>query len=64
MSNLKNKKLHGPRTIAPFVGPYGSGKTSLLESIAHLDRGRSSARAWSRRGHRWATVPPRRGRGR
>jgi elongation factor G len=35
MSNPENRKSHGPRTIA-LVGPYGGGKTSLLESIAHL----------------------------
>jgi elongation factor G len=31
----ESRKIHGPRAIA-LVGPYGGGKTSLLESIAHL----------------------------
>jgi len=35
MSNPQTRKPHGPRNVA-FVGPYGSGKTSLLESIAFL----------------------------
>src|SRR6201996_1644970 len=30
-----SKKTSGPRAIA-LVGPYGAGKTSLLESIAHM----------------------------
>jgi elongation factor G len=35
MSNSENRRLHGARTIA-LIGPYGAGKTSLLESIAHM----------------------------
>ena len=35
MSNSQNPKSHGPRAVA-LVGPYGSGKTSLLESIAAI----------------------------
>ncbi len=35
MSNSNIKKPVGPRAIA-LVGPYGAGKTSLLESIAHM----------------------------
>src|ERR1700761_1697296 len=30
-----SKKTSGPRAIA-LVGPYGAGKTSLLEAIAHM----------------------------
>ena len=35
MPNSQIKKLHGSRTVA-LLGPYGAGKTSLLESIAHM----------------------------
>ena len=35
MPNSENKKSHSSRTVA-LVGPYGAGKTSLLESIAHM----------------------------
>jgi elongation factor G len=35
MPNSETKKSHSSRTVA-LVGPYGAGKTSLLESIAHM----------------------------
>jgi len=35
MLNSDIKKSHASRTVA-LVGPYGAGKTSLLESIAHM----------------------------
>src|ERR1700753_1254774 len=35
MSSSNNRKLSSPRAIA-LIGPYGAGKTSLLESIAHM----------------------------
>jgi elongation factor G len=45
MSGPENRTPHGPRTIA-LVGPYGSGKTALLESIAQrTGAGRKGASA-------------------